>query len=45
VHAAAKARHRELWNGDIKRLSATKGVWLNPDDEISEINQIEEKVA
>ena len=45
VYVAAKARHRELWNGDIKRLSATKGVWLNPDDEIYEINQIEEKVA
>jgi putative transposase len=45
VYVAAKASHPERWSGDIKRLSATKGVWLNPDDEISEINQIEEKVA
>jgi putative transposase len=45
VYAAVKARHPERWSGDIKRLSATKGAWLNPDDEISEINQIEEEVA
>tara|TARA_B110001469_G_scaffold47731_1_gene46702 strand:- start:20 stop:214 length:195 start_codon:yes stop_codon:yes gene_type:complete len=41
----AKARHPERWNRDIKRLSAIKGVWLNPNDEISEIDQIEEKIA
>jgi putative transposase len=45
VYVAAKARHPERWSGDIKRLSPTEGVWLNPDDEISEIDQIEEKIA
>jgi hypothetical protein len=43
VYVAAKARHPGSWSGDIKRLSAIGGVWLNPDDEISEIDQIEEK--
>jgi hypothetical protein len=45
VYVAAKARHPECWSGDIKRLSVIEGVWLNPDDEIFEVDQTEEKIA
>lgn len=45
VYVVAKARRPERSSGDIKRLSDIEGVCLNPDDEISEIDQIEEKIA
>jgi len=45
VYVAVKARHPEGWSGDIKRLSAIESVWLNPDDEMSEIDQIKETIA
>jgi hypothetical protein len=38
-----QAKYPERCSGDIKLLSATEGVWRNPDDEISEIDKIEEK--